>query len=121
MQALRDKKLFIVDYHDRFIPFLGRINKLPCTFVYASRTLVLLQKDGTLKPLAIELSLPHDDGPRHGAKSNVYTPASAGVERHIWQLAKAYACVNDNAWHQIVSHWYVYMYAYTYALPFVLF
>nr|CAB3459719.1 unnamed protein product [Digitaria exilis] len=103
--ALRDNKLFIVDYHDRFILFLDRINKLRGNFIYASRTLLLLKNDGTMKPLAIELSLPHDDAPKHGAKSNVYTPASAGVERHIWQLAKAYASVNDDAWHQIVSHW----------------
>ncbi|KAF8769079.1 hypothetical protein HU200_006955 [Digitaria exilis] len=103
--ALRDNKLFIVDYHDRFILFLDRINKLRGNFIYASRTLLLLKNDGTMKPLAIELSLPHDDAPKHGAKSSVYTPASAGVERHIWQLAKAYASVNDDAWHQIVSHW----------------
>ena len=65
-----------------------------------------MKNDGTLKPLAIELSLPHPDGDQFGAVSKVYTPAEQGVECYIWQLAKAYAAVNDSGVHQLISHWY---------------
>ncbi|KAK2999070.1 hypothetical protein RJ639_024029 [Escallonia herrerae] len=40
------------------MPYLRRINSTS-TKMYATRTLLFLQNDGTLKPLAIELSLPH--------------------------------------------------------------
>jgi linoleate 9S-lipoxygenase len=65
-----------------------------------------LKNNGTLKPLAIELSLPHPEGDRHGVISKVYIPAENGVENSIWQLAKAYVAVNDSGYHQLISHWY---------------
>ncbi|GJW32545.1 probable linoleate 9S-lipoxygenase 5 [Tanacetum coccineum] len=40
------------------MPYLRRINE-GVNKIYASKTLLLLQEDGTLKPLTIELSLPH--------------------------------------------------------------
>ncbi|CAL9149066.1 linoleate 9S-lipoxygenase A [Musa acuminata AAA Group] len=103
-QALEQNKLFILDHHDAYIPYLNRINALAVK-VYASRTLVFLKQDSTLKPLAIELSLPHPDGEQHGAVSRVYTPAESGVEGSIWQLAKAYAAVTDSGYHGLISHW----------------
>lgn len=105
IQAIEDNKLFIVDHHDALMPYLRKINSTP-TKTYAARALFLLQEDGTLKPLAIELSLPHPQGDRHGAVSKVFTPAVDGTEGAVWQLAKAYAAVNDSGYHQLISHWY---------------
>ncbi|KAI3878904.1 hypothetical protein MKW92_042273 [Papaver armeniacum] len=103
-EALEQKRLFLLDHHDELIPYLNRINgtKTKC---YATRTVLLLQDDGTLKPLAIELSLIHPYGETHGIVSQVITPAQEGVEASIWQLAKAYVVVNDSSCHQLLSHW----------------
>ncbi|XP_040987357.1 probable linoleate 9S-lipoxygenase 5 [Juglans microcarpa x Juglans regia] len=103
-QAIKNNRLFILDHHDALMPFLTKINSTT-TKTYATRTLLLLQDDGTLKPLAIELSLPHSQGENHGAVSKVFTPAEEGVEGTVWQLAKAYAAVNDSGYHQLISHW----------------
>lgn len=104
-QAIAQKKLFILDHHDALIPYLRRINSTS-TKMYASRTILFLQNNGTLKPLAIELSLPHSEGDQFGVISKVYLPAENGVENSIWQLAKAYVAVNDSGYHQLISHWY---------------
>lgn len=103
-QAIKSNKLFMLDHHDALMPFLRKINETS-TKTYATRTLLYLQEDGTLKPLAIELSLPHPDGDEHGVDSNVYTPAESGIEYSLWMLAKAYVSVNDSGYHQLVSHW----------------
>ncbi|KAL9271955.1 putative linoleate 9S-lipoxygenase 5 [Drosera capensis] len=103
-QAIKMSRLFILDHHDTLMPYLRRINSTT-TKTYATRTVLFLKYDGTLKPLAIELSLPHPDGDHHGAVSQVYTPAEGGVEGSIWQLAKAYVAVNDSGHHQLISHW----------------
>nr|XP_043623195.1 probable linoleate 9S-lipoxygenase 5 [Erigeron canadensis] len=103
-QALDNKKLFILDHHDALMPYLKRINTT-ASKIYATRTVLLLQDDGTLKPLAIELSLPNDKPDSKGCTSEVYTPCEDGVEGTIWQLAKAYAAVNDSGYHQLISHW----------------
>jgi linoleate 9S-lipoxygenase len=105
LKALRENRLFIVDYHDAIMPYLQKINALKGNFIYATRTLLFLKDDGTIKPVAIELSLPHSDGLQKGAVSKVYTPASEGVDGSIWLLAKAYAAVNDSGYHQLISHW----------------
>ncbi|KAH7847784.1 hypothetical protein Vadar_030229 [Vaccinium darrowii] len=57
------------------------------------------------EPLAIELSLPNPRGDQFGAISKVYTPAEDGVEASVWQLAKAYAAINDFSHHQSITHW----------------
>lgn len=87
------------------MPYLRCINTTT-TKTYATRTLLFLQGDGTLKPLAIELSLPHPEGDHLGAVSKVYTPSQDGHEATVWQLAKAYVAVNDSGYHQLISHWY---------------
>ncbi|QCE09083.1 lipoxygenase [Vigna unguiculata] len=103
-QAIHGKKLFILDHHDYLIPYLRRINQTT-TKTYATRTIFFLKSDGTLTPLAIELSKPHPQGDNHGPVSEVYVPVYEGVEAYIWLLAKAYVVVNDSCYHQLVSHW----------------
>ncbi|XVE63009.1 hypothetical protein DITRI_Ditri06bG0165300 [Diplodiscus trichospermus] len=103
-QALTENKLFILDHHDPLMPYLRRINTTT-TKTYASRTLLFLKDDGTLKPLAIELSYPHPEADIYGCVSEVYTPTEDGVEGSIWELAKAYVAVNDSGYHQLISHW----------------
>jgi len=104
-QALAAKRLFILDYHDAFIPYLTRINRLQTAKAYATRTILFLKDDGTLKPLVIELSKPHPSGDNLGPVSKVVLPATDGVDSTIWLLAKAYVIVNDSGYHQLVSHW----------------
>ncbi|XP_024964101.1 probable linoleate 9S-lipoxygenase 5 isoform X1 [Cynara cardunculus var. scolymus] len=103
-KVLEANRLFILDHHDSLMPYVKRINATS-TKIYATRTLLLLQKDGTLKPIAIELSLPHPDDEKLGAINEVYTPAKDGVEAATWQLAKTYVAVNDSGVHQLISHW----------------
>ncbi|KAJ4956367.1 hypothetical protein NE237_013150 [Protea cynaroides] len=103
-EAIKNNKLFILDHHDTLMPYMRRINTTS-TKTYATRTILFLKDDGTLKPLAIELSLPHPDGDQHGAISKAFTSAEQGVEASVWQLAKAYVAVNDSGVHQLISHW----------------
>nr|WCQ76779.1 LOX3 [Salvia miltiorrhiza] len=103
-EAIQRNKMFILDHHDALMPYLRRINTTS-TKTYASRTILLLRDDGTLRPLAIELSLPHEDGDALGATSRVFAPCEHGVGNAIWQLAKAYVAVNDSGYHQLISHW----------------
>ncbi|KAG6599220.1 putative linoleate 9S-lipoxygenase 5, partial [Cucurbita argyrosperma subsp. sororia] len=103
-EAIKDNKLYILDHHDALMPYLKKINSTS-TKTYATRTLLFLKADGTLKPLVIELSLPHPQGDEHGAISKLYFPAENGVEGSIWQLAKAYVAVNDAGYHQLICHW----------------
>eukprot|EP00253_Pinus_taeda_P019902 PITA_19902 len=79
-------RLFILDhhdvfmpYHDVFMPYVNRINALPTTNIYASRTILFLNKDGTLRPVAIELSLPPSDQ-RCESVQDVLTPAEEGAQ-----------------------------------------
>ncbi|KAL4580580.1 hypothetical protein LXL04_016780 [Taraxacum kok-saghyz] len=104
LEAITYNKLFILDHHDPLMPYLRGINETN-TKIYATRTILFLKKDGTLKPVAIELSLPHPDGDEFGVISTVHTPALEGIKGTIWLLAKAYASVNDSGYHQLVCHW----------------
>ncbi|KAA8536870.1 hypothetical protein F0562_029348 [Nyssa sinensis] len=76
-----------------------------CLKIYATRTLLFLKNDCTLKPLAIELSLPLSESDRFRVVSKVCTPAQHGIEGTIWLLAKAYVAVNDSGYHQLICHW----------------
>jgi lipoxygenase len=102
-QALEENKLFIVDYHDIFIPFLDRINSLDGRKSYATRTVFFLSQMGTLKPIAIELSLPASSPSTRSKR--VLTPPVDATSNWTWQLAKAHVCSNDAGVHQLVNHW----------------
>ncbi|QCE02435.1 lipoxygenase [Vigna unguiculata] len=105
-QAFAAKRLFILDYYHAFLGYLTKINELPSAKAYATRTFLFLKDDGTLKPLAIELSKPHRCGDRYlGTETIVVLPAERGVESTIWLLAKAHVVVNDSNYHQLISHW----------------
>ncbi|THU44469.1 hypothetical protein C4D60_Mb02t07710 [Musa balbisiana] len=101
-QAVELRRIFILDHHDYIMQYLRRINEQGVC-VYASRTLLFLRHDQTLKPLAIELSLPGDG--KGGEINRVFLPASQGSERALWQLAKTHVAVNDSGHHQLISHW----------------
>lgn len=45
-QAVEDNKLFTLDHHDVFKPYVNRINALYSTKICASRTLLFLKKHG---------------------------------------------------------------------------
>ncbi|KAI3927456.1 hypothetical protein MKW92_044446 [Papaver armeniacum] len=104
--AMEQWRIFILDHHDYLMPFLNKINKEGGVCVYASRTLLFLRDDGTLKPLVIELSLPglHDED--EGEEINrIFLPATQGIEAALWQIAKTHVVINDSGYHQLISHW----------------
>lgn len=101
--ALNANKLFILDHHDAYLPFLDRINALDGRKAYATRTIFFLSDVGTLKPIAIELSLP-SAGPTTRNK-RVVTPPVDATTNWMWLLAKAHVCANDAGVHQLVNHW----------------
>jgi lipoxygenase len=103
MQAIKQKKLFILDYYDFFLPLVEEVRKLEGTTLYGSRTLFFLH-DGTLRPLAIELARPPiGDKPLW---REVYRPSWHSTGVWLWRLAKAHVLAHDSGYHQLVSHWY---------------
>ncbi|XP_020154784.1 lipoxygenase 2.2, chloroplastic [Aegilops tauschii subsp. strangulata] len=112
-EAMRRKKLFMLDYHDMFLPFVHKVRMLEDTTLYGSRTLFFLTGDGTLRPIAIELTRPESQD--HGRRSSpsptkdewrqVFTPGSSVTESWLWQLAKSHVLAHDTGYHQLVSHW----------------
>uniref|UniRef100_A0A0E0CW61 Lipoxygenase n=1 Tax=Oryza meridionalis TaxID=40149 RepID=A0A0E0CW61_9ORYZ len=103
-QAMDEAKLFIVDYHDAYLPFLDRINAIDGRKAYATRTIFFLTEAGTLKPIAIELSLPPAK-PGEPRPSKVLTPPYDATSNWLWMLAKAHVSSNDAGVHQLVNHW----------------
>ena len=100
---MAEKKLFTLDHHDTFLPWVERINALPNSKTYASRVLFFLSADETLKVLAIELVLP----PTKGADkvSRVFTPPTdTSKTDYVWEFAKSHAMNNEMTMHQSVSH-----------------
>ncbi|KAH9301724.1 hypothetical protein KI387_013307, partial [Taxus chinensis] len=102
-QALEENRLFILDYHDAYMPFVGKINSLEGRKAYASRTLFLLTELGTLKPIVIELSLPPIIP--GGQSKRVFNQGHDATSYWLWKLAKAHVASNDAGFHQLVNHW----------------
>ncbi|KAG6691102.1 hypothetical protein I3842_10G048400 [Carya illinoinensis] len=102
-QAMEENKLFILDYHDMYLPFLNQINSLEDRKAYATLTIFFLTPMGTLKPIAIELSLPAVDP--NSSPNQVLTPPIDPTTYCLWQLGKAHVCSNDSGVHQLVHHW----------------
>ncbi|OIW08665.1 hypothetical protein TanjilG_03341 [Lupinus angustifolius] len=102
-EAIKQKKLFILDYHDLLLPVVEKVRELEGTTLYGSRTLFFLNNDSTLRPLAIELTRPPINGEPQWKE--VFTPAWHSTGVWLWRLAKAHVLAHDSGYHQLVSHW----------------
>lgn len=103
MQAIQEKKLFVLDYHDLYLPYVSKVREMKNTTLYGSRTLFFLTKQGTLKPLVIELTRPIiGDKPQW---KQIFTPASDSTNLWLWRLAKAHVLAHDTGYHELISHW----------------
>ncbi|CAA6661597.1 unnamed protein product [Spirodela intermedia] len=102
-EAIEKKKLFIIDYHDLFLPYVHKVRQLEGTTLYGSRTVFFLTGDGTLSPIAIELTRPAS--PTAPQWKEVFTHTSDATGAWLWRLAKAHVCAHDAGYHQLVIHW----------------
>ncbi|CAL5043183.1 unnamed protein product [Urochloa decumbens] len=102
-EAVAKKKLFMLDYYDMFLPYVHAVRELEGTTLYASRTVFFLEEEGTLRPVAIELTRPKS--PNMPQWRQVFTPGSSVADSWLWQLAKAQVLAHDTGYHQLVSHW----------------
>uniref|UniRef100_A0A2N9G921 Lipoxygenase n=1 Tax=Fagus sylvatica TaxID=28930 RepID=A0A2N9G921_FAGSY len=102
-KAIKQKKLFILDYHDLLLPFVSKVRQIEGTTLYGSRALFFLTKDGTLRPLAIELTRPPMDGKPQWKQA--FKPSWHSTDIWLWRLAKAHVLAHDSGYHQLVSHW----------------
>ncbi|RDX97652.1 Linoleate 13S-lipoxygenase 2-1, chloroplastic, partial [Mucuna pruriens] len=97
-EAIKEKKLFMLDYHDLFLPFVSKVREIEGTTLYGSRTLFFLTEQGTLKPLAIELTRPTMEGKPQWKQ--VFTPTSHSgsysTSLWLWRLAKAHVLAHDS-------------------------
>ncbi|KAJ6428032.1 hypothetical protein OIU84_023446 [Salix udensis] len=102
-EAVKQKKLFILDYHDLLLPFVKQVRELGSATLYGSRTLFFLTPQGTLRPLAIELTRPQMDGNPPWKK--VFRPNWKFTDVWLWRLAKANVLAHDSCYHQLITHW----------------
>ncbi|KAG9450644.1 hypothetical protein H6P81_010609 [Aristolochia fimbriata] len=102
-EALEQKKLFVLDYHDLLLPYVHKVRALDGTTLYGSRTLFFLTQGSTLRPIAIELTRPKSETQPQWAK--VYTRGYDATECWLWKLAKAHVAAHDSGYHQLISHW----------------
>ncbi|XP_034687619.1 linoleate 13S-lipoxygenase 2-1, chloroplastic-like [Vitis riparia] len=102
-EALEQKKLFIIDYHDLLLPYVSKVRQIEGTTLYGSRALFFLTPDCTLKPLAIELTRPPMDGKPQWKQ--VFTPSLEATGCWLWRFAKAHFLAHDSGYHELVSHW----------------
>ncbi|KAF8117909.1 hypothetical protein N665_0008s0247 [Sinapis alba] len=102
-EALKNKRLFMLDYHDLLLPYVNKVRELDDTTLYASRTIFFLSDDSTLRPVAIELTRPPDvNRPQW---KQVFTPGYDATSCWLWKLAKTHVVAHDAGYHQLISHW----------------
>ncbi|KAJ8426904.1 hypothetical protein Cgig2_024395 [Carnegiea gigantea] len=92
-QAIENKRLFILDYHDAFLPYANRVREEEGTALYGSRKLFFLADDGMLRPLATELTQPPYDGKPQWKQ--VFTPSGDSTSSWLWRFAKAHVLAHD--------------------------
>ncbi|CAL0328371.1 unnamed protein product [Lupinus luteus] len=102
-EAIEEKKLFMLDYHDLFLPYVNKVREIKGTTLYGSRTIFFLTKQGTLKPIAIELTRPPMN--EKPIWKQVFAPASHPTSLWLWRFAKAHVLTHDSAYHELISHW----------------
>ncbi|KAK6925691.1 Lipoxygenase, C-terminal [Dillenia turbinata] len=102
-EAIKQKKLFVLDYHDTLLPYVNKVREIDGTTLYGSRTLFILTPESTLRPLAIELTRPPSETKPLWRK--VYTPGHDSTACWLWRLAKCHVLAHDSGIHQLVSHW----------------
>ncbi|KAJ1695947.1 hypothetical protein LUZ63_012645 [Rhynchospora breviuscula] len=103
-EAVKQKKLFVLDYNDLLLPFVHKVRDLEGTTLYGSRTLFFLTDEGTLKPIAIELTRP--PSPTAPEWRHVFVPSSTdSTGLWLWRLAKAHVCAHDSVDHEVINHW----------------
>lgn len=102
-EALEQKRLFMLDYHDLLLPYVHKVREQEGTTLYGSRTLFFLTLEGTLRPLAIELTRPAS--PAKPQWKEVFTPCWDATGAWLWKLAKTHVCAHDAGYHQLVVHW----------------
>ncbi|PRQ28945.1 putative linoleate 13S-lipoxygenase [Rosa chinensis] len=100
-QALEENKMFILDYHDIFLPLINQINAMDNRKAYATRTIFFLTSLGILKPIERSLPQTNSDPP----SKQVLTPPVDATTSWLWELGKAHVCSNDSSVHRLIHHW----------------
>ncbi|KAL5230670.1 hypothetical protein ABZP36_029446 [Zizania latifolia] len=102
-EAVKEKRLFMLDYHDLFLPYVHKIRALKDTTMYGSRTIFFLTDDGTLRLLAIELTRPASLSQPQWRQ--VFTPSTDATKSWLWRMAKSHVRAHDAGHHELISHW----------------
>ncbi|OAY77154.1 Linoleate 13S-lipoxygenase 2-1, chloroplastic [Ananas comosus] len=87
-EALKKRRLFVLDYHDLLLPYVHKVRGLEDTTLYASRTVFFLTSDETLMPIAIELTRPAS--PTKPQWQQVFGRSWDATGAWLWRLAKAH-------------------------------
>ncbi|KAL5976044.1 putative lipoxygenase 8, chloroplastic [Asimina triloba] len=104
-EAVKQKRLFVLDYHDLLLPYVNMVRDLERTTLYGSRTVFFLTNEGTLQPLAIELTRPVSPTKPQWKKAFTPSSASGSTTTWLWKFAKAHVSAHDLGYHELVSHW----------------
>nr|POE83818.1 linoleate 13s-lipoxygenase 2-1, chloroplastic [Quercus suber] len=92
----------MLDYHDLLLPYVNKVREVEGTTLYGSRALFFVTKDGTLRPVAIDLTRPPTGDKPQWKQAFIPTWDATGC--WLWKLAKAHVCAHDVGYHQLVIH-----------------